>query len=204
MKNNASKPASSKESINATSQRTRRVLDDAFKTKVVLATLREDKTLAELASEFDVHPNQISQWRAFFLQNATSVFSGPKEERKEIERLEQERDELHKVIGRNAYYYEPKFSDFKLMVMARIDELYTKDSTSGQRKLQSNLKKFYGIEAVREAINTYGWPEVFNADQGCQYTSEQFTGIFTWEGCPTRLSMDSKGRAYDNIFVERF
>ena len=74
MKNNASKPASSKESINATSQRTRRVLDDAFKTKVVLATLREDKTLAELASEFDVRPNQISQWRAFFLQNATSGF----------------------------------------------------------------------------------------------------------------------------------
>lgn len=73
------------------------MLDDAFKTKVVLATLREDKTLAELASEFDVHPNQISQWRAFFLQNATSVFSGPKEERKEIERLEQERDELHKA-----------------------------------------------------------------------------------------------------------
>ncbi|MCQ2106246.1 MAG: integrase core domain-containing protein [Fibrobacter sp.] len=57
---------------------------------------------------------------------------------------------------------------------------------------------------MREAINTYGWPEVFNTDQGCQYTSEQFTGIFTWEGCPTRLSMDGKGRAYDNIFVERF
>ena len=100
MKNNTLLPACSKESINATSQRTRRVLDDAFKTKVVLASLREDKTLAELASEFDVHPNQISQWRAFFLQNATSVFSGPKEERKEIERLEQERDELHKIIGR--------------------------------------------------------------------------------------------------------
>ena len=99
MKNNTSKPASSKESISATSQRTRRVLDDAFKTKVVLASLREDKTLAELASEFDVHPNQISQWRIFFLQNASSIFSGPKEERREIERLEQEKEDLQKLVG---------------------------------------------------------------------------------------------------------
>ena len=100
MKNNTSKPASSRESIAETSQRTRRVLDDAFKTKVVLAALREDKTLAELATEFGVHPNQICQWKTYFLQNAASVFSGPKDERKEIERLEHERDELHKVIGK--------------------------------------------------------------------------------------------------------
>jgi hypothetical protein len=42
---------------------------------------------------------QISQWKAFFLQNASSVFSGPKDGKKEIGRLEKERDELHKVIG---------------------------------------------------------------------------------------------------------
>ena len=100
MKENTTRPASSRESISATSRRTRRVLDDAFKTKVVLSSLREDRTLAEVASEFDVHPNQIVQWRSFFLQNAAKVFSGPKEERREIERLERERDELHKVIGR--------------------------------------------------------------------------------------------------------
>jgi len=47
-------------------------------------------------------------------------------------------------------------------------------------------------------------PEVFNTDQGCQSSSEQFPGIFDREGCPARLSMDGKGRAYDNIFVERF
>lgn len=59
-------------------------------------------------------------------------------------------------------------------------------------------------EAVREAIDKFGWPEIFNTDQGCQYTSKQFTSIFAWEGCPTKLSMDGKDRAYDNIFVERF
>ncbi|NLO23125.1 MAG: transposase [Fibrobacter sp.] len=99
MKNNNTKPASSRKSITKTSQRTRRVLDDIFKTKIVLATLQEDKTLAELSTEFEVHPNQISQWKAYFLQNASSVFSGPKNEKKEIERLEKECDVLHNVIG---------------------------------------------------------------------------------------------------------
>ena len=47
-----------------------------------------------------IYPNQISQWKAYFLQNATSVFSGPKDEKKEIERLEKEHDDLHKVIGK--------------------------------------------------------------------------------------------------------
>ena len=55
-------------------------------------------------------------------------------------------------ISRNAYYYEPKFSDFKLRVMTCIDELYTKDPTSGQRKLQANLKKYYGIDVGRRLI----------------------------------------------------
>ncbi len=55
-------------------------------------------------------------------------------------------------VSRNAYYYEPKFSDFKLKVMARIDELYTKNPTSGQRTLQANLKKYYGIDVGRRLI----------------------------------------------------
>ena len=71
-------------------------------------------------------------------------------------------------------------------------------------RLSTTLSTDFCEECVREAIEKYGWPEVFNTDQGCQYTSEQFTGIFNREGCPARLSMDGKGRAYDNIFVERF
>jgi putative transposase len=52
-------------------------------------------------------------------------------------------------------------------------------STECDKRLSTTLSTDFCEEAVREAINTYGWPEVFNTDQGCQYTSEQFTGIFT-------------------------
>lgn len=83
----------------ATAKRSRRVLDDAFKTKVVLEALKEAMTLNELASKYEVHPNQISQWKTQFLKNASTVFSGPKDEKKELERLREERDVLHKRIG---------------------------------------------------------------------------------------------------------
>lgn len=82
-----------------TTRRTRRVLDDAFKTKVVIEALKETVPLNELASKYDVHPNQISQWKAHFLKNATTVFSGPKDEQKELEQLRAEKDELHRRIG---------------------------------------------------------------------------------------------------------
>jgi len=85
--------------VTATAKRSRRVLDDAFKTKVVLEAIKEVVPLNELASKFKVHPNQISQWKALFLKNASTVFSGPKDEKKELENLREERDALHKRIG---------------------------------------------------------------------------------------------------------
>ena len=81
-----------------TTRRTRRVLDETFKTKVVLEAIKESMTLHELASKYDVHPNQVSQWKAHFLKNAVSVFSGPKDEIRELEQLRTEREELHKRI----------------------------------------------------------------------------------------------------------
>ena len=57
-------------------KRTRRNHTAAFKAKVALAAIKGDKTLAELAQQFDVHPNQITTWRAQLLEGAETVFGG--------------------------------------------------------------------------------------------------------------------------------
>ena len=57
-------------------KRPRRNHSPAFRAKVALAALKGDKTLAELAQQFDVHPNQITQWKAQLLEGAAGVFGG--------------------------------------------------------------------------------------------------------------------------------
>ena len=57
------------------------------------------------------------------------------------------------------------------------------------------------IEALDEALSKYGRPEIFNTDQGSQFTSEAFTGRLKEEGI--QISMDGKGRWADNVFIER-
>ena len=62
-------------------KRARRKSSPAFKSKVVPATIKGEKTLTELAQQFDVHSNQITQWRSQLLEGATAVFGdGAKEE----------------------------------------------------------------------------------------------------------------------------
>jgi putative transposase len=57
------------------------------------------------------------------------------------------------------------------------------------------------LEALEEALARYGRPEIFNTDQGSQFTSDDFTGTLKEHGIT--ISMDGKGRCMDNIFVER-
>ena len=68
-------------------------------------------------------------------------------------------------------------------------------------RLSNTMDAAFCVEAMEEAIVRYGAPEVFNTDQGAQFTSEAFTGALKEHG--VRISMDGKGRWLDNVYVER-
>jgi putative transposase len=68
-------------------------------------------------------------------------------------------------------------------------------------RLSNTMTADFCVEAVNEAIAKYGKPEIFNTDQGSQFTSSAFTGMLQENGI--RISMDGKGCWRDNVFVER-
>jgi len=65
-------------------------------------------------------------------------------------------------------------------------------------RLSNTLDTSFCIEALEEAIRTYGTPEIFNTDQGSQFTSDAFTGILRNHGI--KISMDSKGRWIEPVW----
>ena len=68
-------------------------------------------------------------------------------------------------------------------------------------RVSITMETDFCIEAVEEAIRRYGIPDIFNTDQGSQFTSEAFTGLLKQNNI--RISMDGKGAWRDNVFVER-
>ncbi len=70
-----------------------------------------------------------------------------------------------------------------------------------QWSLSNTMSAQWCTEVLQEAIKNHGVPEIFNTDQGSQFTSEVF--INTLIGNGIKISMDGKGRALDNIFIER-
>jgi transposase len=71
-------------------RRQRRNHSSAFKAKVALAAIKGDKTLSELAAQFEVHPNQITDWKRLLQENASAVFGENREKEKEpdIQRMQ--------------------------------------------------------------------------------------------------------------------
>ncbi|CAH8242104.1 hypothetical protein VAE122_3290001 [Vibrio aestuarianus] len=67
--------------------------------------------------------------------------------------------------------------------------------------LSNTMDTRFCIEALEEALQHYGAPDIFNSDQGSQFTSTEFTQKLLSQGI--RISMDGKGRWVDNVFIER-
>ena len=68
-------------------------------------------------------------------------------------------------------------------------------------RVSNTMNAAFCVDCLEEALRGHNKPEIFNSDQGSQFTSEAFTGVLKREGI--NISMDGRGRAFDNIFVER-
>lgn len=68
-------------------------------------------------------------------------------------------------------------------------------------RLSNTMDTDFCVEALSEVLERYGCPDIFNTDQGSQFTSNEFTGVLLENNI--KISMDGKGRYLDNIFVER-
>ena len=84
--------------------------------------------------------------------------------------------------------------------LAAVMDWFTRRILAWQ--LSNTLEATFCIDAVEQAIAQYGCPEIFNTDQGSQFTSAEFTKVLTGNGIS--ISMDGKGAWRDNVFVERF
>ena len=84
--------------------------------------------------------------------------------------------------------------------LVAIMDLYSRHILSW--KVSNTLDTGFCIDALEESLSQYGSPEIFNSDQGSQFTSLAFTETLKDNGI--KISMDGKDRVIDNIFIERF
>jgi putative transposase len=85
------------------------------------------------------------------------------------------------------------------LYLVAIIDWYSRKVLSWQ--LSDTLDADFCVEALQQALAAYGSPEIFNTDQGCQFTSEAFASVL--QAHVIRISMDGKSRWVDNGFIER-
>ena len=86
-----------------------------------------------------------------------------------------------------------------VVYLVAILDLYSRKILSW--RISNTLDRNFCLEALNEAIDKYGTPGIFNTDQGSQFTSNEFTSVLLENNI--KISMNGKGRALDNIFMER-
>ncbi len=94
--------------------------------------------------------------------------------------------------------YIPMFRGF--MYMAAIIDVYSRKVLNWS--ISNSMTAEWCIELLEDTISTYGAPEIHNSDQGSQYTSQEYIDVLKEH--EIKISMDGKGRALDNVYIERF
>lgn len=87
------------------------------------------------------------------------------------------------------------------MYLCAIIDLHTRYVVNWSTS--NSMTALWVRQIVEEAIEMHGQPEIINSDQGGQFTSEEYVSLLTEREKPVAISMDGKGRAIDNIFIER-
>jgi putative transposase len=176
--------------------------------------------MRQMDATYLVHPTFGSRMMAQWLRR-----TGEQVNRKRIQRL-------MRLMGLQAIYPRPRTSVpaaehrifpylLRNRVVARPDEVWSADITYLPLahgfmylvaildwhsryviawELSNTLDATFCVSALRRALD-FGRPEIFNTDQGAQFTSQAFTGVL--EDAGIAISMDGRGRALDNVFVER-
>jgi putative transposase len=93
--------------------------------------------------------------------------------------------------------YIPAMKGFVYLVV--VMDWYSRYVLSWE--ISNSMESSFCVKALERAIEKYGAPEIFNSDQGSQFTDRGFTSVLERNG--VRISMDGKGRCMDNIFIER-
>jgi len=94
--------------------------------------------------------------------------------------------------------YIPMFRGF--MYMNAIIDVHSRKILNWS--VSNSMDKQWCIELLQDTVTKYGTPEIHNSDQGSQYTSKEYIQVL--KGHDIQISMDGKGRALDNIYIERF
>jgi len=87
------------------------------------------------------------------------------------------------------------------MYLCAIIDLHTRYVVNWS--ISNTMTALWVRQITEEAIEVHGQPEIINSDQGAQFTSAEYTSLLSERNNPIKISMDGKGRAIDNIFIER-
>lgn len=142
--------------------------------------------------------------RLYKLMNLQTIYARPKTTKRNQSHavypylLKNLKIERPNQVWQTDITYIPMFRGF--MYMAAIIDVYSRKVLNWS--ISNSMTAVWCIELLEDTISMYGPPEIHNSDQGSQYTSTEYIEVL--KKYKVKISMDGKGRASDNIYIERF